>query len=62
MPNMSYCRFQNTLSDLDDCYENMENELSDDENEAKNRLIRVCADIAQDYGYEIGLVVTVDDE
>lgn len=32
MSNMSYCRFQNTLGDLGDCYENMDdNDLSKDE-------------------------------
>lgn len=50
--NMSYCRFQNTLADLRDCREHMEDtdDLSDDERKARKRLIAVCVAIAQDYG------------
>jgi hypothetical protein len=51
--NMSYCRFQNTLSDLRDCYHNWDGdagtyeddeveELSDDEREARNDLLALC--------------------
>ena len=51
MANMSYCRFQNTVIDLKDCYENMDDdELSDDEKKAKERLIDLCVDIALDFG------------
>lgn len=51
MGNMSYCRFQNTLSDLRECYEAMDEEgLSAGEQQAKERLIQVCADIHHDYG------------
>jgi hypothetical protein len=40
---MSYCRFQNTLNDLIDCYDNIENDdLSEDEEIAKKRLIKIC--------------------
>ena len=52
MSNMSYCRFQNTLADLRDCYENMEGEkLSWEEEKAKAKLIKLCESIASDYGY-----------
>jgi len=51
--NMSYCRFQNTLPDLKDCYEAMdEDDLSFDERRARWSLIRLCRDIANDYGHE----------
>lgn len=51
--NMSYCRFQNTLQDLRDCQENMDDhDLSDDERRARKELIDVCWRIAQDYGDE----------
>jgi len=53
MPNMSYCRFQNTVNDLSDCYENIEDDdLSDDELRARIRLIKICIDIADDYRNE----------
>lgn len=55
MSNMSYCRFQNTLSDLRDCQEALDDgaldngDLSPDEDRAARALIRRCADIAVDY-------------
>lgn len=52
MPNMSYCRFQNTAMDLDDCQsalEAMTNEperpLSREELAAAKRLVRTCLNI-----------------
>jgi hypothetical protein len=49
MGNMSYCRFQNTVSDLEDCYEHMDDEdLSPEEERARTRLIGICQDIAQE--------------
>ncbi len=52
MGNMSYCRFENTLPDLRDCYDNMDDEenLSPEEKRARKRLIQLCSDIAIDYG------------
>lgn len=48
--NMSYCRFQNTLTDLKDCQEHMDDtDLSEDEKRARKQLIDVCWRIAQDY-------------
>jgi hypothetical protein len=51
MGNMSYCRFQNTLGDLRDCYDNWD--LDDDKKEelkAREKLIKLCCDIASDFG------------
>jgi hypothetical protein len=57
MANMSYCRFQNTLADLRDCQEAMENEsdkkLSAEEARARKRLIKRCVQIAEDFGHEV---------
>lgn len=51
MSNMSYCRFQNTLQDLRDCYEHLQDsDLSDDEDRARRRLINLCIDIADEVG------------
>ena len=47
--NMGYCRFQNTLGDLHDCYERMDDDLSDEETAARMRLIEVCMDIVENY-------------
>jgi exonuclease VII small subunit len=56
MSNMSYCRFENTLRDLEDCCEALGNGEAEDsalneyEKKAKEKLIKVCVDIACDYG------------
>lgn len=54
MSNMSYCRFQNTESDLRDCLAALNDEeyfyLSDDERKAADRIIRMCKGIAEEFG------------
>jgi len=37
MSNMSYCRFENTLADLRDCYENLDDNLGENIYEARAR-------------------------
>ena len=57
MSNMSYCRFQNTLSDLRDCQdalreqdlEDVLKDLSIDEQRAAKALIETCADITDEF-------------
>jgi hypothetical protein len=55
MSNMSYVRFQNTLQDLRDCANALEEidgnlaELSKEEARAANALIQLCADICNGY-------------
>ena len=50
MSNMSYCRFENTYRDLQDCKENMDDtDLSDTEKKYRKWLIELCQDIASDY-------------
>jgi hypothetical protein len=58
MSNMSYCRFNNTLSDLRDCEDHMLDCLSkerggdayDSEHSKRRQLIECCIRIAQEYG------------
>lgn len=53
MPNMSYCRFYNTLGDLQDCYDHIDDEnLSEEEAKSRARLIKLCRQIADDYADE----------
>ena len=52
MSNMSYCRFENTLQDLRDCYEHWDEKISEDEFKAKERLLKLCQNIVDDYGDE----------
>ena len=50
MGNMSYCRFVNTLGDLQDCEDHLEDtDLSEGEERARLRLVRLCRQIAEDY-------------
>ncbi len=55
--NMSYCRFENTLGDLQDCAEALMDpqegeELSMHEERAKIRLIALCQEIAIEFAEE----------
>jgi hypothetical protein len=52
MANMSYCRFKNTLADLEDCYDNIEEDTNPEETIARKRLIKLCKRIADEYGEE----------
>jgi len=53
MPNMSYCRFQNTLSDLQDCFdalheENLE-DLSSDELRSAQDMALLCEQFLEEH-------------
>lgn len=49
--NMSYCRFRNTLRDLRDCADHIEDgDLSQDEQKAREQLIALCKNIGACYG------------
>lgn len=46
LPNMSYCRFENTLGDLRDCYEALENLTPESISEMSTvQLIELCEEI-----------------
>lgn len=50
MANMGYCRFQNTLLDLFDCEDHLnDHDLNDDEKYARANLIEVCRRIVRDF-------------
>lgn len=50
MPNMSYCRFRNTLNALRDCYYNLDCEdLSEEEYNARKQMVEMCMSIANEY-------------
>jgi hypothetical protein len=49
---MSYCRFQNTLEDLRDCEENIDNmDLSERENWARVKIIQLCKKIVDNFDF-----------
>lgn len=60
MANMSYCRFHNTLSDLNDCESALYSFINNDENtiyskeerSKAKKLIELCAYIAENYTVE----------
>ena len=50
MANMSYCRFENTLLDLKDCYDNMNSDdLSRSEFYMRQYMVELCMSIACEY-------------
>lgn len=58
MSNMSYCKFRNTLPDLQDCANTLYDsdgdlsDLSEEEQRAAQALIRLCREIADDFSEE----------
>lgn len=56
MANMSYCRFENTFKDLQDCYEAMKDkdftDLSESEQKYRNYLVKLCDDIVNEFEIE----------
>lgn len=53
MPNMSYCRFQNTSSDLYDCDDHIQDgDLSEEEFRARMQLINTCSSIFGQLGID----------
>lgn len=57
MANMGYCRFRNTLDDLQDAYEALSDtdDLSPEEKKARHKLIELCKDISDEFEDEEGL-------
>jgi len=56
MGNMSYCRFENTSSDLQDCVDNWElddKEASDYEKKGKKRIVELAKKIVEMEGFSI---------
>jgi hypothetical protein len=50
MPNMSYCRFTNTLADLRECEEHFEDDgLSEEEAINRDKLLKLCHRIVECY-------------
>ena len=49
MSNMAYCRFENTLADLEDCESNFDSTESIEEAQAAIDLYRLCVTISRTY-------------
>ena len=53
MANMSYCRFENTLRDLQDVHEHLQDDdLSKDEARARKNLVRLCVRIVDEFSLD----------
>ena len=49
---MSYCRFENTVRDLQDCYENWNDATSESEIKARAKILKIARDLVDDFGFE----------
>jgi hypothetical protein len=49
MSNMEHCRFENTAHDLADCYDHWDDDLSEFEEKARKRILRLARKIVDDY-------------
>ena len=57
MSNMSYCRWENTLSDLEDCVESFHNGVANrDEASARKRMMAVAEELLSLYRSEMEMV------
>lgn len=62
MSNMSYCMFQNTWRDLEDCYiklhdkggiKEAQSEANEHESYYMKELVQMCKNITEDFGGEL---------
>ncbi len=54
MPNMSYCRFENTYKDLIDCLDNIHIGASNEIDEQyRQRMIKLFSTVCEQYGGDI---------
>lgn len=53
MGSMSYCLFQNTLSELQECADRLDSgaTLSDDEHAAFVEMVSLCSDLARNFAH-----------
>lgn len=52
MPNMSYCRMENTFNDLRDAYNHWDEVSSDSEKEYQEKLLQMCRRIINAFDEE----------
>jgi len=52
MANMSYCRFENTYSDLRDCYNNWDEANSESEEKYRAKILELAKKIVLAYSEE----------
>ena len=47
MPNMSYCRFENTFGDLLDCFNNINEETNSRDEDYLQKMINLLTDLVE---------------
>ena len=47
MSNMAHCRFENTLRDLRDCENHLDDDLGGREFESRKKMIELCRSVAE---------------
>ncbi len=52
MANMSYCRFENTYSDLKDCYDNWSGAEGESETQHRKDMLELCIRIVKEEAYD----------
>ena len=67
MPNMSYCRFENTSTDLDDCVDAinsgaLHDDLSEYERRGVKRILNLAKEIVLQEAYILDCINTTSDE
>lgn len=61
MPNMSYCRFENTFHDLKDCYDNWNDADSESELRFQEKLLKLANKIVFTYYKQLNKDVVLAD-
>lgn len=68
MPNMSYCRWQNTASDLQDCLNHLGANLDGAEKNTRDRILRIAQEMIEACGGSVewedgmGPVIPVEED
>ena len=53
---MSYCRFENTYSDLEDCYHNWSKAEGESETQYRKDMLELCIRIVKEQAYDYQLL------
>lgn len=62
MPNMSYCRFENTFGDLIDCLENITEETNSRDEGYRKRLVELLLNMVENCDDEADLMSYLENE
>lgn len=50
MGNMAYCRFENTVKDMQDCIDHLDEQINSTvEERARDKFVKLCHTVVEDY-------------